>query len=152
MTADHAAWVRVGKLLTSAWTAADYPSREALARELGLASRVLADLAAGRRTNYSPRTLALAERGARWAPGSIDRVLDGGDPIPLTKQSRGGEFLLVPVLVPDELAKRLTGPQMAVAADATPEEIAEAQASVIEQMRRIVAEHDAQRDTERDNE
>lgn len=82
---DHAAWERLAALLVARRVELGFTKRLTWARdELGLSNdRIQSDLENARRTNYDPATLAQVEQQYRWAFGSIQRVLDGGDPIAL---------------------------------------------------------------------
>ncbi len=49
-------------------------------RSSGLGRSTIYDLRAGTRTSYESDTLARLEAALRWNPGSVERVLRGGDP------------------------------------------------------------------------
>lgn len=61
------------------------------AEATGLSTSLIDDVENGRRTRFRPSTIAAIEGALRWAPGSIQRILEGGQPVPL----------------PDELWERL---------------------------------------------
>jgi hypothetical protein len=75
-------WERLATLLGDRRTrlAPQYKSRLRFAADTGLNERLVADLENARRTSYRHTTLTAVETAYRWAPGSISRVLDGGDP------------------------------------------------------------------------
>lgn len=49
----------------------------------GLSTSTLDNLEHGRKASYDPGTLSALERALRWAPGSVDRVLKGLNPLPV---------------------------------------------------------------------
>lgn len=79
---SHARWQRLAALLSDRRTRLDpqYKSRLKFAADTGLNERLIADLENARRSSYRSTTLGAVETAYRWAPGSIDRVLEGGDP------------------------------------------------------------------------
>lgn len=88
MTApDGHAWQRLGELLVARRTELGHPKRLPFAKHHGLThDRTLSDLENARRTRlegFDPATLAQVEQIYQWAPGSIRKVLAGGDPVKL---------------------------------------------------------------------
>lgn len=83
MSDSHAGWQRLAALLSDRRTRLDpqYKSRLKFAADTGLNERLIADLENARRSSYRPTTLGAVETAYRWAPGSIDRVLAGGEPV-----------------------------------------------------------------------
>lgn len=79
---DHAAWKRLGQLLEARRVELNptYRNRTAFAAERGVDYRLAFDIETGARTNYRRPTLRSVEVGYGWRPGSIDRVLEGGEP------------------------------------------------------------------------
>lgn len=66
--------MRAERLRLGYRTLADFASR------LGVGVRTLSDIERGARDNYSAETLATVEAALGWAPGSVRRILDGGEP------------------------------------------------------------------------
>lgn len=73
-------WERVGEEIVRRRVDLGLHSREAFARDSGLSPRLLSDIERGRRESYDSATLARLERALRWLPGSVQAVLDGGNP------------------------------------------------------------------------
>lgn len=76
------AWIRLGRLLAEQRGRIE-PNARKFADDTGLNYRLIYDLENAKRSNFSRPKLAQAEEAYRWAPGSINRVLEGGDPTPL---------------------------------------------------------------------
>jgi hypothetical protein len=55
-----------------------YRSRAAFARDIGLGKRTLDKIETGVSLDHRPRTVAAIEAGLGWAPGSFQRVIEGG--------------------------------------------------------------------------
>ena len=70
---------RLGHHIVSRRVALGYRTRTDLANSLQVTVRTLADIEHGVR-KASPGTYALLENKLSWAPGSIDTILDGGEP------------------------------------------------------------------------
>ncbi|TDD97702.1 hypothetical protein [Actinomadura rubrisoli] len=81
--ADEAAWTRLGRLLAArrAELSPKFRSRRLFAEFAGINHRVLYDIESARRRNFSPNTLTAIEHACSWKPGSIARILEGGDPV-----------------------------------------------------------------------
>lgn len=75
-------WQRLGQLVIARRIELGYKTREALLTDLGVSLRTLGDIESGRRDKYHRNTLAGLEHALRWLPGSIDAILDGGQPTP----------------------------------------------------------------------
>jgi hypothetical protein len=79
------AWQRLGSVLASRRGQLGYGFRQraafAEANELRLSARTLQRLEGAERDAYPKETLAVAETMYRLAPGSIVRVLRGGEPV-----------------------------------------------------------------------
>jgi hypothetical protein len=75
-------WDRLGKLLEQRRVEMNprYRDLTLFAEERGLNWRLAWDIEKNRRTSYRDLTLSAIEVGYGWAPGSIRRVLGGGDP------------------------------------------------------------------------
>lgn len=73
-------WQRLGKLV---WErrAALRLTREELAANARVTSRVLSDIEHARRSNFDSTTLLRLEDALGWIPGSVVDVLNGGDPL-----------------------------------------------------------------------
>ena len=76
-------WKRLGELLAERRARIDvrYANRRVFGEEVGVSAGILRDIEIGARTNYTRPTLAAVEKAYQWAPGSIEEVLAGGDPI-----------------------------------------------------------------------
>lgn len=87
MTDDR--WSRLGALLEARRLELGFPRRLPWARDvLGLSNdRIQSDIEKSRRTNFDAATLAQVEQQYEWAPGSIQAVLNGGDPTPISRQT-----------------------------------------------------------------
>jgi hypothetical protein len=89
-SADQDARIRLGQLLTGrrAQISARYKNRREFAADTGLNWRLLYDVEQAKRDNFRPETLRAFESAYHLAPGSIDRVLAGGDLEPLPDAPR----------------------------------------------------------------
>jgi hypothetical protein len=76
---DRNALERLAHYIVSRRVALGYLKRTDLANSLQLTVRTLADIEHGVR-KASPGTYAMLENKLSWAPGSIDTILDGGEP------------------------------------------------------------------------
>jgi transcriptional regulator with XRE-family HTH domain len=76
-----AEWKRLGARIVRRRVELGMKTTKALADQTGLTPRMLGDIENGRRTNYSPGTIAQIEIALRWVAGSVHTVLAGGDPI-----------------------------------------------------------------------
>jgi hypothetical protein len=86
IAAEDDARERLGRLLVQRRIslAPRYRVRTLFADDVGLHWRLLHDLERNKRSNFTDETLAAVEVAYRWKPGSIARVLAGGDPEPMT--------------------------------------------------------------------
>jgi hypothetical protein len=74
-------WQRLGKLVIARRINLGYRRREDLAAAVdGISMRTLGDIETGKRDRYHPNTIGSLENALRWKPGSVDTVLEGGDP------------------------------------------------------------------------
>lgn len=84
-------WDRLGRLLEQRRAEMNPRWRDltVFAEERGLNWRLAWDIEHNRRTSYRPVTLVAIEVSYGWQPGSIARILAGGDPVkagsPLTR-------------------------------------------------------------------
>lgn len=85
MSSEDSDWNRVAQLVTSRRLELGYRRQEDLARAMDVSLRVLNNIENARRSRYSRGTLALLEQTLDWRSGSIEAVLDGGDPVPLSQ-------------------------------------------------------------------
>ncbi len=87
---DTARWKRLGELLGRARVELDprYANRRLFCKETGINYRLTTDVENGLRDNYGRSTKIAIEVAYGWAPGSINRVLDGGDPSPADPRRR----------------------------------------------------------------
>jgi DNA-binding XRE family transcriptional regulator len=81
-------WQRLAHHITARRTELGHTNRDTLADQATVSPRTLGDLETGRKTNYYPSTLARIERALQWTTGSIDTILNGGDPTPLNNPGR----------------------------------------------------------------
>lgn len=86
----HMDWRRLADYVVDARVARGLRTREALAEQVGISSRVLSDIENARRTNYDRVTMAALERALGWGTGSVARVLTGGEPLPRAGSSPAG--------------------------------------------------------------
>lgn len=73
-------WGRLGDAIVARRVRMGIKTREKFAGHSGLSLRTLSDLELGNRTSYDPSTLSRLEVALEWAPGSVDAVLEGGQP------------------------------------------------------------------------
>ena len=78
---------RLGEMLIQARVEMDlrYRNRALFARERNLNERLIQDAETGYRGGFRSATKFAIERAYGWEAGSIDRVLAGGEPVPLTR-------------------------------------------------------------------
>jgi hypothetical protein len=84
---DRRALERLGHHVVSRRVALGFRSRTDLASSLQFTVRTLADIEHGVR-KASPGTYAMLENKLAWAPGSIDKILTGGEPDELVSSLR----------------------------------------------------------------
>jgi len=84
---DRHALERLGHHIVSRRVALGYRNRTDLAESLQFTVRTLSDIEHGVR-KASPGTYAMLENKLAWAPGSVDQILAGGDPIELVVKQR----------------------------------------------------------------
>ena len=79
------AWTRLGQLLVQRRIelAPRYRERTKFADEVGIKWRLLYDIERAKRDSFSAETLAAVEVAYQWQPGSVARILAGGDPVPI---------------------------------------------------------------------
>lgn len=70
-------WARLGRRIATE-RGRHWRSRAAFARAAGIGERTLSDVERGRRDNYSEATLAAIEAALGWAPGTCQRIVEGG--------------------------------------------------------------------------
>lgn len=80
------AWKRLAEALVRrrAQLGYGYRMRPEFAEQTHLSARTISRLENATRDSYPAATLAQADLAYRWEPGSVERILAGGDPIPLT--------------------------------------------------------------------
>jgi hypothetical protein len=91
---DADAWARLGALLVRRRVELDrrYRNRQLFATERDIEYRLVSDIERHRRQNFEETTIAVIEAAYDLAPGSIGRVLAGGDlasPQAVTSQDPG---------------------------------------------------------------
>ena len=68
-------WKRLGSAIRKARIDIGYTNREAFADACNVSVRVLADIEAGSRDNFSDRVLGSLEEGLGWPAGTVDQIL-----------------------------------------------------------------------------
>ena len=131
---DRRALERLGHHVVSRRVALGFRSRTDLASSLQFTVRTLADIEHGVR-KASPGTYAMLENKLAWAPGSIDRILAGGEPDELVSSLRRPD----PSPAPQGYALRATNPN--ALSQVPTEEL------LLELRRRIIDPRDRRRDT-----
>lgn len=71
-------WQRLGEQIRTDRVRLGMRTQPELARRAGLGRRTVSDLERGARANYSPDTLGAVEAALGWAPGTVSRILAGG--------------------------------------------------------------------------
>ena len=110
--ADQAAWARLGRLLEQrrVLMRPSWRNLSAFARDRDIDYRLAWDVENARRTNFRRSTRAAIESAYGWAPGSIDVVLEGGDPVSTdTQRADEGDPLpeaLSDIVSPEEWRNR----------------------------------------------
>lgn len=74
-------WKRLAEFVVRDRVAAGYRTRLAFSEDLGISDRTIGNLERGK--SVSASTLGAVEVLLDWAPGSVNAVLDGGEPAPL---------------------------------------------------------------------
>jgi len=77
------AWERLGQYVVARRVQLGYKTRQPFADALGISRRTLGDIETGRRDKYELNTIAALENTLKWATGSIDDILAGGEPTPI---------------------------------------------------------------------
>jgi hypothetical protein len=76
-------WGRVGTLVAVERARRGHRSLSAFAAATGLSRTTVDAIEHGRKTSYSPTTIATVEHALGWAHGSITRILQGLEPRPV---------------------------------------------------------------------
>lgn len=86
MSDQRHGWERLAGLLVDRriQLGPQYRNRLKFAADTGLNERLISDLENARRQRYRVTSLRAVEAAYRWEPGSVQRVLDGGEPTPMT--------------------------------------------------------------------
>lgn len=81
-SAERGNWQRLGTAIRKARIDMGYTNREAFADACNVSVRVLADIEAGSRGNFSDRVLGSLEEGLGWPAGTVDQIIsdDGFQP------------------------------------------------------------------------
>ena len=77
---------RLGTIVVARRKSLGWPTRQAFADNIDLTYRVLTDLENGAR-KLGPKAYAVVEQTLEWRPGSVDRILSGGDPLEVTPEN-----------------------------------------------------------------
>jgi hypothetical protein len=75
-------WERLGTLVTAERVRRGHRSLAAFAASTGLSTSTLDSIEHGRKTSYDPSTVAALEHALGWQAGSVERVLNGLEPLP----------------------------------------------------------------------
>ena len=70
-----AGWARVGEAVRKARVDMGYTNRQNFADAVGVSVRVLADIEAGTRTNFSDRVLHMLETNLSWPSGTVAQIV-----------------------------------------------------------------------------
>lgn len=86
----RSAWEHLGELLIRRRIEMDsrYKNRRVFTAERAVEYRIVNAIELGRRDNYEPATIASLEAAYDMPPGSIGRILDGGDLVTLGENPR----------------------------------------------------------------
>lgn len=78
-------WERLARYVTARRIELNYRTREAVAEaDPGIKPRTLGDIERASRTSYNRTTIASLEHALQWRPGSVQAILDGGEPTAAT--------------------------------------------------------------------
>jgi len=88
-------WHRAGELIRRARVDLGYTNRENFADTCNVSTRVLSDIEAGTRTNFSARVLAGLEDGLGWPTGTIDQIVSDPEFVP-PAAGGGGDMVFRP--------------------------------------------------------
>jgi hypothetical protein len=73
-------WERLGRYVVARRTELGFRNRGEFATAVQVSARLISDIEKGRRTNFDQVTLSAVEAALGWETGSIQDVVDGGDP------------------------------------------------------------------------
>lgn len=73
-------WHRLARFVVNRRVQLGYRHQKDFAEASGIKIRTLNNIENARRTGYAADTLAMLEQALGWEPGSVDTVLEGGDP------------------------------------------------------------------------
>jgi hypothetical protein len=90
-------WSRAGELIRRARIELGYTNRENFADTCNVSTRVLSDIEAGTRSNFSSRVLSGLEDGLGWPAGTIDQLVSDPDFVPPTPGGAGDMVFRPPV-------------------------------------------------------
>lgn len=91
-TTDLSSWRRLGDIIRTARIELGYTNRETFADVCNVSARVLADIEAGTRSNFSDRVLGGIEEALGWPSGTIDQIIaDSNFEAPAPVGGPGGE-------------------------------------------------------------
>jgi transcriptional regulator with XRE-family HTH domain len=79
MTTNEQRWQRLGEMIVERRLALDW-TQQKLSLAAGVSAQVISDLENGRRADYQVPTLVKVQQALGWQVGSIQDVLDGGQP------------------------------------------------------------------------
>jgi hypothetical protein len=90
-------WNRAGELIRQARIELGYTNRENFADTCNVSTRVLSDIEAATRTNFSSRVLAGLEDGLGWPAGTIEQLVSDPEFVPPTPGGAGDMVFRPPV-------------------------------------------------------
>lgn len=100
----------------------------------------------GHKSTFRPATLSALDSALRWAPGSAQAVLDGGEPSPLPESDQRADVVLVDEAAAGSLADLLIGESVdELAEDEISEIESVARAAALKRKREILASRPASR-------
>ncbi|CPW66855.1 Uncharacterised protein [Mycobacteroides abscessus subsp. bolletii] len=91
-------WQRLGAMVANARKDLGYTNRDDFAAAVNVSVRVLADLEAGTRNNFSSRSISNIEAGIGWPAGTIDQAITNADFEPPSPTDGGSGLLYRPPL------------------------------------------------------
>jgi hypothetical protein len=114
------AWQRLGDLLIKRRIDLDhrYAKRTTFCAERDVDYRVISDIEAARRPNFSRATLIQIENAYQLAAGNIGRIIQGGDMEPLEPATRVSKETPAPAAPPQHLGEAIRSLRQAIEAEA----------------------------------
>lgn len=95
-------WQRLARLVVHRRVELGYRLQKEFTEASGIKIRTLNNIENHRQSSYDAGTIAMLEQGLKWRPGSVDDVLEGGEPTPVDQTE-----LSLPELDKDQLREIL---------------------------------------------